>query len=152
MAILVSNGMKTFHPHPSIQHQTLPVLDISSHHHQINGWSSKWPWTINGHYRLEGVTVPDWHRANEIVGTLYYPHPRLSSLYGGNIVVHNLYIFLIELISWKIKSFPKEQKLLTFDWLVLSHKNDPFSIFWKVMSQKPLDLHRCKFALILFRH
>ena len=29
-------------------------------------------------------------------------------------------------------------------------KNDPFSIFWKVISRKPLDLHRGKFAQICF--
>ena len=29
-------------------------------------------------------------------------------------------------------------------------KNDPFSIFWKVISRKPLDLHRKKFAQNFF--
>ena len=29
-------------------------------------------------------------------------------------------------------------------------KNDPFSIFWKVISRKPLDLHRGKFAQNFF--
>ena len=31
-------------------------------------------------------------------------------------------------------------------------KNDPFSIFWKVISRKPLDLHRGKFSQSFFRH
>ena len=30
-------------------------------------------------------------------------------------------------------------------------KKDPFSIFWKVISRKPLDLHRGKFAQICFQ-
>ena len=37
-------------------------------------------------------------------------------------------------------------------WLTgLVAKIDPFSIFWKVKSRKPLDLHRWKFAQIFFQ-
>ena len=37
-------------------------------------------------------------------------------------------------------------------WLTgLVTKIDPFSIFWKVISRKPLDLHRWKFAQIFFQ-
>ena len=37
-------------------------------------------------------------------------------------------------------------------WLTgLVAKIDPFSIFWKVISRKPLDLHRWKFAQIFFQ-
>ena len=37
-------------------------------------------------------------------------------------------------------------------WLTgLVAKIDPFSILWKVISRKPLDLHRWKFAVIFFQ-
>ena len=38
-------------------------------------------------------------------------------------------------------------------WLTgLVAKNDPVSVFWKVISRKPLDLHRGKFSQNFFRH
>ena len=66
------------------------------------------------------------------------------------VIIYNSYFRIIRVLKRAIIELPTSNRKKVIDsWLTgLVAKNDPFSIVWKVISRKPLDIHRWKFAKI----